>query len=669
MQIENNRIRLFVSALLVIAADLSAFYLSIRSGISWNVAHVISFVPVSASVCVLWILWLPKDNSAQEIARSLSACLIIAMLALFLRGGVLATLVEVIGWSPKVAIIPSVAVSSAVILSGIYLQVLSRKANVNEHGNGGRILSIAVILYLVMLRFFYGGPFELLHEEGYYWNYAQHLDIGYLDHPPMVGWLIWVFTTILGDSEFAVRLGALVCWAITAYYAYRLTYAVYGARIAVRALLLVALLPVFFCFGLLMMPDAPLLACWAGSLYYLYRALIEEQRAAWLGVGIFMGLGMLSKYTMALLGVATLVFLLVDHRSRKWFFRPEPYLAFLLVLLLFSPVIIWNAEHEWASFYFQGPSRLEGSFDFDLPDLIGSVLLLLTPAGLASAIATVTTRRTVISETGNPKSRRIYGLLLTLTVSPLSVFVIFSLFRNIKLNWTAPIWLGILPYIAVFTALNKRKTTGRLAAWASHAWLATIIIVPIFYGALLHYLVLGFPAVPYPRRTLLGTGMQDLAQKVETIVETFERKTGEKPAIVCMDTDRMAGWIAFYRTKIAGSRHRSEMPEAARDTTGGHLFGKNSHMYRYWHPIEMYRNRVILLISKSMEDMADERLKMRGELIGDIQKLVVEKNGKPLGTYFCRFLWVKVVSNLGSRSRAAQPLGLSASIRKYGYVF
>jgi len=106
---------------------------------------------------------------------------------------------------------------------------------------------------------------------------------------------------------------------------------------------------------------------------------------------------------------------------------------------------------------------------------------------------------------------------------------------------------------------------------------------------------------PHPTRS----GLRGLAQKIETVVETFERKTGEKPTLVCMDTDRMAGWIAFYRTKIAGSRYRFEMPEAARDTTGGHLLGKNSHMYRYWHPIEMHRDRVIVLIGKGIEDMVD----------------------------------------------------------------
>jgi len=637
-RLADDNSRFLMGALLMIAVDLTAFFLFIRSGVSWKTAHVISFLPAAAMTCVLWRL---KNGPMPRWTRCLSTCTIVGMLALFLRGGSLATLVTDVGLSPRAAIFFGTVVSAAVFLSGLHLQIPSQRVPDTEPDIGGRRLTIAFIVYLVLLRLFYGGPFEILFEEGYYWNYAQHLDISYLDHPPMVAWLIWASTTLFGHSEFSVRIGALVCWAVTGYYAYRLTDAVHGAKMALRALLLVALLPIFFGFGLVITPDSPLLACWAGALFYLYRSLIGEKRTAWIGVGIFLGLGMLSKYVTALLGGATLAFLLVDSRSRKWLSRPEPYLAFLIVLVLFLPVIIWNAQHDWGSFYFQGPSRLMGKYNFDLPDLIGSILILLTPTGFASAIATVTSRKTVVFDQQTVSGSRTYRLLLTLTIFPLAVFVAFSLFRNIKLSWTGPLWLGILPYMAVFMASNHRKPTGRVAVWASRAWPATIVVVTLLYGAALHYLVLGFPAVPYPRKALMGMGMEDLARKVDTVMETYERQTGEKPIIVCMDTYRLASWLAFYRTKISGARTVFEMPEAVRDTTGGHLFGKNSMMYRYWHPAETLSNRTILFITDDPDDMQDARVLLLTEPLGEIQKLAVEKNGKVLRAYYYRWLRVK----------------------------
>jgi dolichol-phosphate mannosyltransferase len=644
-RLTNDNTRFLPSTFLMIAVDLAAFFVSIRSGLSWNTAHVISFVPAAAVTCVLWR---PKNGSTTKWTRCLWTCAIVGMLALFLRGGSLATLVRVVGLSPRTAIFFATVVSAAVFLSGLRLQIPAQSVPDTEADDGGRRLTIAFIVYLVLLRLFYGGPFEILFEEGYYWNYAQHLDISYLDHPPMVAWLIRASTVLFGNSEFSVRIGALLCWAVTGYYAYRLTDAVHGARIALRALLLVALLPIFFGFGLVITPDSPLLACWAGALYYLHRSLIGEKRAAWIGVGIFLGLGMLSKYVTALLGGATLLFLMVDSRSRKWLSRPEPYLAFFIVLVLFLPVIVWNAQHDWGSFYFQGPGRLMGKYNFDLPDLIGSILILLTPTGFATAIATVTSRSTVDFDRQTGSGSRTYRLLLTLTVFPLGVFVAFSLFRNIKLSWTGPLWLGVVPYMAVFMVSNHRKTTGWVAAWASRAWPATIVVVTLLYGAALHYLVLGFPAVPYPRKALMGMGMEDLARKVDTVVETYERQSGEEPIIVCMDTYRLASWLAFYRTKISGSPSVFEMPEAVRNTTGGHLFGKNSMMYRYWHPPETVNNRTILFITDDRKDMQDARVIQLTEPLGEIKKLAVEKNGKVLRTYYYRWLRLKAGNPKGT---------------------
>jgi len=64
------------------------------------------------------------------------------------------------------------------------------------------VFTTAIIAHTILLRLLYSISLEFLHEKAYYWDYAQHLDIRYLDHPPMVGWVIWVFTTALGQSDF-----------------------------------------------------------------------------------------------------------------------------------------------------------------------------------------------------------------------------------------------------------------------------------------------------------------------------------------------------------------------------------------------------------------------------------------------------------------------------------
>ena len=80
-----------------------------------------------------------------------------------------------------------------------------------------------------------------------------------------------------------------------------------------------------------------------------------------------------------LLAPATLIFMLWDPQSRRWWRQFEPYIAALLALAVFSPVIIWNAQHDWASFAFQTSRRLAEAPQFALHKLIVSQLRIGRP--------------------------------------------------------------------------------------------------------------------------------------------------------------------------------------------------------------------------------------------------------------------------------------------------
>ncbi len=95
-----------------------------------------------------------------------------------------------------------------------------------------RVAAIGVVAYVLVLRLLFLGLADLLPEEAYYWNYAQHLDIAYLDHPPMVAWLIWAGTSVFGDNELGVRIGAYLGWFATAYFSFRLANNLFGKSAA-----------------------------------------------------------------------------------------------------------------------------------------------------------------------------------------------------------------------------------------------------------------------------------------------------------------------------------------------------------------------------------------------------------------------------------------------------
>ncbi len=629
-----------VYVLLSVAADLILFSANLLLEVRWNTAHLSGFLAGAILLYLLYYFRPLEEESDERVRFPLWEFGILQLLALFLRGGVLAALVDSAGLSPFAAMIPTIATSIAIVLAGGRLWLFQKEQDQVFVWN--KTLAIAIIVYAIGLRLVYSWTFELLHEEAYYWNYGMHLDIGYLDHPPMVGWLIWFFTSLFGHTEFAVRLSSLLCWLVAAYYVYTLTKRLYGEAAAFRAFVLASILPLFFGTALVITPDAPLVACWAGALYYLYRAVVEERHWSWIGVGVFMGLGLLSKYTIALLGLALVVFLLFDRRSRKWFLRPEPYLGLVICLALFSPVIIWNLQQNWASFGFQSTGRLAGDFDFALPELLGSALLLMTPTGLLAVVTAVVSKKWIHPEPVQAKREKASRFLLTTCLLPFGIFFFLSLFRLSKLNWTAPIWLGALPMIAFF--MVKRPANAAPASWRARlplkiasAWRATLIAMLCVYGIILHYCILGFPGVPY-HKELLGIGIPDFVAQVAAIEEEYERQHGRKPFITCMDSDRLAGWIAFYRTKMAGSEGKEKVKDFIRNATGGHLYEVDSHMYRFWHPIETYdRERPLLIVTASQRDLQKDQVWAHVGPLSEMGKFMAYKHGKPTTPFYYQF--------------------------------
>ena len=479
-------------------------------------------------------------------------------------------------------------------------------------------LFLAVALFLLRIAFL-AKP-DLFPEEAYYWNYAVHLDIGYLDHPPMVAWLIHAGTALFGDCEFGVRIGVVLCSLVTAFFTYRLTTLLYDSRAGLTAVFIVQLLPFFFLTGFMITPDAPLTACWAGALFFLAKALLFGETRAWLGLGVWLGLGMLSKYTIALLGPATLLFIALDARSRRWLRHPAPYAAVLFSIAIFSPVIIWNARHQWASFAFQSADRVAEARRFSTHELFASILVLLTPVGMVLAWKALRGTTAIAEDSRRRLFARIYALV------PLSVFLLFSFTHRVKLNWTGPLWLAVIPTVAAgLVALADQPPT-----FLRRAWMATVAAMALIYVAFLTEIALGLPGIGYAKdMALLPVGWSEMGRALEARRAAIPSPAGEKVLLVGLDKNFIASEAAFYH-----SRPR----DAARETTGAHLFGLRALMYEFWFPPRELAGATLLLVSFDRSDLDRSRVRARSGRLGDIEEYWVERRGKKIRPYFTRVL-------------------------------
>jgi dolichol-phosphate mannosyltransferase len=609
-------------------ADLLIFYAAIAGGAGADRAQITSFAAAAALNYFVRIRAQLAASGRTADFRLHGRLALVSLCALFLRGGVLSLLTAVWGWPAQLAIFPAIIATAALTQPGDAF-CLSGSAWRFGSTPRWRELALGVIAYAFVLRLVYSGQVELLPEEAYYWNYSRHLDIGYLDHPPMVAWLIWLGTAAFGDSAFGVRIGALCCGIIASIFAYRLTKHLFGEPSALVAAVLMQTLPFFFMSGLLMTPDAPLTAAWAASLYFLERALVAGRSAAWWWAGACLGIGLLSKYSIGLLAPAVLIFMLLDPRARLQLRHWKPYAAALLALAIFSPTILWNARHEWASFAFQTSRRLAQTPRFALHSLIASTLLLVTPTGVFATAAALLGRR---PDAGGTQAildtQRQWRFTRVLVLAPFAVFAAFSLRHEVKLDWTGALLVGAVPVMAYGIVHSGAKLLSGPRSWIQATWTPTIAAVLLLFGACLYYLTAGLPGLGYSKHVeLIPVGWRDLGRQVGETAGEIAARDGVAPLIVGMDRYAIASELAFYGPRLK---------PAAAVTSGAHLLGDTGLMYEQWFPPELQAGRTLLLVAWDPRELAGERIESRVERLEPVSEGALMRDGKLIRHYFYR---------------------------------
>jgi 4-amino-4-deoxy-L-arabinose transferase-like glycosyltransferase len=191
----------------------------------------------------------------------------------------------------------------------------------------------------------------LANDEAYYWVWGHHPQLSYFDHPPMVGWLFYL-GTFLENFGNAARLPGVFLGHITLV-VWRTILSPYLDEKKERAWLLFVLFSPFLGLGsMILTPDIPMLFFWSLSLLILLKLLETQKASLYAALGASLGLGFCSKYLIVIFVPITLLWLVLSGEWRKvrWLFVP---ITIVVGLIFCLPVLIWNAQHDWASFAFQ----------------------------------------------------------------------------------------------------------------------------------------------------------------------------------------------------------------------------------------------------------------------------------------------------------------------------
>lgn len=457
-----------------------------------------------------------------------------------------------------------------------------------------RCLFVVIAVSLVF-RLFFMGSSDLLVEEAYYWNYAQHLDFGYLDHPPMVALLIKLSTTLLGNTSLGIRITSIVCWLIMAFFSFKLSNLIQRGS-GRYCLFFLSMLPFFFLQSLVITPDQPLVACWSAALYCLYRSIVLNEAKYWYAVGVCLGLGMISKYTIALLGPATLLYLGVVPSARQWFSRKEPYIAVFIATLFFTPVLYWNATHDWASFVFQGSRRLESDFYFSFHHFIGLLIVFLFPPGIWSLWRLM--RGNLADVIGIKQNTKRFFQIYAL--APLAVFALFSLRHPIKFDWIGPPLLALIPWLAVVFVHKLNCMPNRIVRY----WLIDAAISTPLYAIMIMTIAFGTPEVLNHMFLRKFIDWRQLTQQFNDTALQIERESQVSPIFVSLETYNISSEFTFYQNDLA---HHGEIQKQF-PIVGRHIFNMESLMYRYWADATDLSGKTLILISTDLHEFQNRKV-------------------------------------------------------------
>ncbi|MEW6214400.1 MAG: glycosyltransferase family 39 protein [Nitrospirota bacterium] len=454
------------------------------------------------------------------------------------------------------------------------------------------------LLLLSLFRIYYiqNGPLDLSPDEAHYWEWSRRLDWSYYSKGPIIAYLIYFSTFIFGDTLFGIRIMAVIFSALSSVILYILSKRLYDESVGLFSAILIQIVPLFSTYGILFTIDSPFIFFWLLSLLLFWKAISNQESGVrsqksnppnpldksplppftkgglgginlyWLLLGLSVGLGLLTKYTMAFFYLCAFLFLLLSKENRKFLLTKGPYIAFFISLVVFSPVIIWNANHDWFTFrHTAGQAHLSSQWSVvssqwlkNFFEFLGSQIGVITPILFGMMFYALFKLQ---KSNRNPQS----SFLFWLSIPVITFFLLKSLHAKVQANWALP---GYLTGIIAFSEFYLRNVIppnpptpplgkgwydsqprglrgilkGGKGGFGKKILVAVAITISLTVTSIAHYpLMLDLPAKQDPTYRLRGWK----ALGVE-VTELHEQMSATRPVFIFSDRYQISSELAFY---------------------------------------------------------------------------------------------------------------------------
>jgi 4-amino-4-deoxy-L-arabinose transferase-like glycosyltransferase len=392
-------------------------------------------------------------------------------------------------------------------------------------------LILLLIVVLIVVRGVVAAITPLAFDEAYYWQWSKNLAWGYYDHPPIIAFMVRAGTELFGDTSLGVRFVAFLLSIVATVAVWRAGAILLESEHAgALTALAFSVMPMIGVETLVATPDAPQIAAAAVLLYVLAKIVQTENGAWWIAAGAVSGFALLSKYTGFFLGLGMLFWLLAVPSQRRWLVSPWPYIGGVLAFLMFAPVVLWNANHDWLSFRLQFGRVGTGGFTLRfLGEFLAGQLGLASPFIAILGVAGLVS----IARQRNPK----LALVTALMIPALAFFLWQSLRSRVQGNWPSFLYPAFA-VAAVAAYLNPALQSWRGLRWSAQAVMPTaLFMVGVIYAQAVFGII---PVIREPISRMLAVGIGRVTDDIETL-----RVQNNANAILTTSYE-MQGWLSFY---------------------------------------------------------------------------------------------------------------------------
>ncbi len=400
-------------------------------------------------------------------------------------------------------------------------------------------IAVALIIGMLGFRLIYAAFSELAPDEAYYWQWSRRLALSYFDQGPGHAYLIRLGTTLFGNTPLGIRFVGACLAAGTGWLAFLTARRWLGDRAAFLTVILLTVAPLLLVGGIIATYDNPQIFFWTAGLYAVTVTVQNNRESGWYIVGLCVGLGALCKLTMWLFAPCVLLFLLISPNFRRHLTTPHPYLAFLLAMLVYSPVIFWSLQNGWTTILHAQALTGRGSGGKTLRflgDFLGGQAIVVGPLlWLAELTAIFWATRSV---TKNDTNR----FLTAFTTPIFGICLYIALKSRMEANWPAPLHMvGLMATAGMFASGWERRGL-RIFVWVATGLSAVMCLVLLFPTAVTS---LGVRVnAELGQKANETYGWSEVMRQVQTAREKLEVEG--KPVFLAGINYRVPSLLAFY---------------------------------------------------------------------------------------------------------------------------